>query len=452
MLHAADCALLDGYAASMLERPTLAQLAPELREATLAVARRLRARGWQAWLVGGAVRDLALGKPPKDVDFATDATPDEVQGSFEHTVAVGKAFGTIIVVHAGVEAQVTTFRSERGHADARRPDAVHFGTSLEDDAARRDFTCNALYLDPLDGVVLDPTGGLDDLERRVLRTVGAPRERFAEDGLRLVRMARLAAAHGLEIEAATLSGARESSAALRGVSAERRLADLSLIFQRPASARAWRLLESAQLVEALCPGLSTLRANDVAAGTLAERWNALEQLGAAPGPAAGFAVVFDAAWGRASADAAAFANSRQLLSALKPSRELSDAVGGAWRAAQEWWRVTADAAPPRSARIKLVRDAAWPTAFAALSAWRHARGEDTQSLADWRTWAHSLRADELRPAPLLSSDDLARSGLARGPLWKQTLELAESLQLDEQLRTREDALRWLDERVRSSAS
>jgi len=436
----------------MLERPTLAHLAPDLREAALGIARRLRARGWQAWLVGGAVRDLALGKPPKDVDFATDATPDEVQASFEHTIAVGKAFGTIIVVHAGVEAQVTTFRNERGHTDARRPDEVQFGTRLEDDAARRDFTCNALYLDPLDGAVVDPTGGLLDLERRVLRTVGAPRERFAEDGLRLVRMARLAAAHGLDIEAATLAGARESSAALRGVSAERRLAELTLIFQRPASARAWRLLESAQLVDALCPGLSTLCAGDIAAGALAERWNAVEQLGPSPGPAAGFAVVFDAAWGRASADAAAHSKARHMLAALKPARELSDGVAGAWRAAQEWWRLSADAAAPRSARIKLVRDAAWPTAFAVLSAWRRARGEDSKPLAEWRVWAQSLRADELRPAPLLSSDDLARSGLARGPLWKQTLELAETQQLDGDLRTREDALRWLDERVRSSAS
>jgi tRNA nucleotidyltransferase/poly(A) polymerase len=435
----------------MLERPTLAHLAPDLRAATLAIAQRLRARGWQAWLVGGAVRDLALGKPPKDVDFATDATPDEVQASFEHTIAVGKAFGTIIVVHAGVEAQVTTFRSERGHADARRPDEVQFGTRLEDDAARRDFTCNALYLDPLEGGVVDPTGGLLDLERRVLRTVGAPRERFAEDGLRLVRMARLAAAHGLEIEPATLAGARESSAALRGVSAERRLAELSLIFQRPASARAWRLLESAQLLEALCPGLPALCAADVAAAALTERWNAVEQLGPSPGPSLGFAVVFDAACGRASADAAAHAKARQLLAALKPSRELSDAVAGAWRAAQEWLRLSADPETPRSARIKLARDAAWPAAFATLSAWRRARGEDAKPLADWRAWAESLREDELRPAPLLTSDDLLRSGLAKGPLWKQTLDLAETLQLDGQLRAREDALRWLDERVRSSA-
>jgi len=436
----------------MLERPTLAHLAPDLREATLAIARRLRARGRQAWLVGGAVRDLALAKPPKDVDLATDATPDEVQAWFEHTVAVGKAFGTIIVVQAGVEAQVTTFRSERGHADARRPDEVVFGTRLEDDAARRDFTCNALYLDPLDGAVLDPTGGLRDLEQRLLRTVGAPRERFAEDGLRLVRMARLAAAHGLEIEPATLAGARESSAALRGVSAERRLAELTLIFQRPASARAWRLLESARLVTTLCPGLEALRANDVDERNQAERWNAVEELGVAPGPTCGFAVVFDAAWGCPSADVAARARARQLLAALKPSRELSEAVAATWRVAQDWWRLASDAATPRSARIKLVRDAAWPAAAASLAAWQRARGAVSDTLVEWRTWADSLRADELRPAPLISSDDLACSGLARGPQWKLTLELAETLQLDGELRTREDALRWLDERVRSTTS
>lgn len=435
----------------MLERPTLARLAPDLHAATLAIAQRLRARGWQAWLVGGAVRDLALGKPPKDVDFATDATPDEVQASFEHTVAVGKAFGTIIVVHAGVEAQVTTFRSERGHADARRPDEVQFGTRLEDDAARRDFTCNALYLDPLEGGVVDPTGGLLDLERRVLRTVGAPRERFAEDGLRLVRMARLAAAHGLEIEAATLAGARESSAALRGVSAERRLAELSLIFQRPASARAWQLLESAQLLDTLCPGLSSLRAAEIPPAPLSWRWDAVEQLGPSPGPVAGFAVVFDPAWGRAVHDDTAFSKAGALLAALKPSGEVSNGVRGTWRAAQDWWRLHHGPSLLISARTRLVRDPAWPTAYKTLAAWRRAYSEDYNALAQLNSWAKSRSADELRPAPLLTSDDLLRSGLAKGPLWKQTLELAETLQLDGVFVAREDALRWLDERVRSDA-
>src|SRR5262245_13356451 len=172
-----------------MQRPTVAHLPGELARAARAIAVVLARAGRRGWLVGGAVRGLALGVEPRDADLATAATPDEIERLFPRTYAVGKAFGTVVVHSGAADVQVTTFRTESAYKDARRPDEVRFGTSLEEDAARRDFTCNALYLDPLSDEFRDPTGGLDDLELRRLRCVGDPARRFAEDGLRLLRLA-----------------------------------------------------------------------------------------------------------------------------------------------------------------------------------------------------------------------------------------------------------------------
>src|SRR6185503_18536023 len=140
--------------------------------------------------VGGAVRDLALGLPPHDVDLASRLTPDELEGRFPKSASVGRAFGSMVLVVDGIPLQHTTFRSEHGYADARRPDQVRYGATLEEDASRRDFTCNALYLDPLSDELCDPQEGLADLRSALLRCVGDPAARFAEDGLRILRLAR----------------------------------------------------------------------------------------------------------------------------------------------------------------------------------------------------------------------------------------------------------------------
>src|SRR5437867_2007197 len=191
-----------------MRRPTMEHLPLELARAARTVAGVLGTAGHRTWLVGGAVRDLALGIEPKDADLASAARPEEIEALFPSTHAVGRAFGTVVVRCGTADLQVTTFRAEAGYDDARRPSHVRFGTTLVEDAARRDFTCNALYLDPLNDEFIDPTGGLADLAARRLRCVGDPVQRFAEDGLRLLRLARLAAEHGLAIDQATHAGAR----------------------------------------------------------------------------------------------------------------------------------------------------------------------------------------------------------------------------------------------------
>src|SRR5688500_5357446 len=159
----------------------------------LEVCRRLAAAGHQAHVVGGCVRDVLLGRPAKDWDVATSALPDDVQKIFRRTVPTGIAHGTITVLVGKDHVEVTTYRGEGAYSDARRPDHVVFGVTLEEDLARRDFTVNALAWDPIGRAVHDPFGGRADVAARVLRAVGAASARFAEDGLRIVRAVRFVA-------------------------------------------------------------------------------------------------------------------------------------------------------------------------------------------------------------------------------------------------------------------
>lgn len=196
------------------------------------VVRQLRASGHQAWLVGGCVRDRLLGRPLKDADVATSAEPHEVEALFPRTIAVGKAFGVIKVLlpasslqppAGAMEVEVASLRADDRYIDGRRPVAVRRGT-LQEDAERRDLTVNALYADP-DGALTDPVGGQADLRARLLRGIGDPAARLAEDRLRVLRVLRFAAVLGFAVEEATAAAVRGIDIA--GVARERVLDELA---------------------------------------------------------------------------------------------------------------------------------------------------------------------------------------------------------------------------------
>jgi poly(A) polymerase len=155
------------------------------RQAGEEIVRRLRAAGHVALFAGGCVRDHLLGRTPKDWDIATSAPPETVRELFPKTVPVGLKFGVILVLHGGAPFEVTTFRAEEGYSDGRHPDRVRYTDRPEEDALRRDFTVNGLYLDPETGDVLDWVGGRQDLEDGRIRAIGDPEARFAEDYLRM---------------------------------------------------------------------------------------------------------------------------------------------------------------------------------------------------------------------------------------------------------------------------
>src|ERR1051326_7786883 len=198
------------------------------KEATR-IARALRSRGHSAYLVGGCVRDLLLGREPADFDVATSATPDEVMEIFPKTYAVGAQFGVVLVpalrdgdgTHADYSTEVATFRSDGAYSDGRHPDEVRFSEDARLDVQRRDFTINGLLLDPDTAEVLDYVNGREDLQQGVVRTIGDPHLRFSEDKLRMLRAVRFAARFGYSIEKRTFAAIRELAPELRQVSRER---------------------------------------------------------------------------------------------------------------------------------------------------------------------------------------------------------------------------------------
>ncbi len=411
-------------------------LPAEFARAARSVAVVLGAAGHRAWLVGGAVRDLALEVEPQDVDLASAARPDEVEALFPATVPVGRAFGTVVVRSGALDLQVTTFRAEAGYDDARRPSHVHFAISLEEDAARRDFTCNALYLDPLNDELVDPTGGLLDLAARRLRCVGDAGQRFAEDGLRLLRLARLAAHHGLAIDEASQAGARASLEALRGVSPERVLAELVRMAEGAAPARAVRLLFELGVLQRL-PGAGAL-GQDAA---LAERVEALARLEGA-GCERFFATLFHPRKG------AGMQAALEAFWTLRPARDLHRRVGRILERAQELTqllRALTGGEVRRSRWIRVVRSVEFETALAVWNAWNP--GEFEPQRARLAELAASTEPAQLRPTVLVTSAELARAGIPRGPRWSELLRAGEDAQLDGELTDLASARAWLARRV-----
>ena len=229
-----------------------------LLDAALAVAERLRDRGHDVCFAGGCVRDCLLGHAPADYDLATSATPDVVVGLFPHTVKVGAAFGVILVVQDHLPVEVATFRSEGAYSDGRHPGEVAFSTP-EKDVLRRDFTINGLLADPFTGQVRDYVGGVSDLGAGIIRAIGDPSARFAEDRLRVLRAIRFSARFGFPIEEATWEGILRFAPAIRDVSMERIRDELDLIFTGPHPARGLDLLHRSGLLSVILPELEALR-------------------------------------------------------------------------------------------------------------------------------------------------------------------------------------------------
>ncbi len=236
--------------------------------AALTVLQRLRQTGYQAWLAGGCVRDLLLGLDPKDYDVATSAPPSIVLDLFPRTFAVGAHFGVVLVSqeidgHATLT-EVATFRSDSAYSDGRRPDAVQYTLSAEQDVQRRDFTINGLLLDPLAptpnlrDAVLDYVGGLPDLHAGILRAIGDPALRFAEDHLRLARAVRFAARFNFTLEPSTLAAIRSHASRVSLVSRERLRDELTRMLTEGQARRAFLLLAETGLLPALLPEVARM--------------------------------------------------------------------------------------------------------------------------------------------------------------------------------------------------
>jgi tRNA nucleotidyltransferase (CCA-adding enzyme) len=244
-------------------------------EDVLGICRTLREKGKRGWIVGGCVRDLLRGQPAKDWDVATDARPEEVVTMFRKVIPTGIQHGTVTVLLRGTPYEVTTLRGEGAYSDGRRPDSVEFVDDITADLARRDFTFNAIAIDPVDGHMIDPFGGEKDLNDHVVRAVGDAAERFAEDGLRVLRAARFAATLSCSIDPDTerAMASERSHHTFRRVSAERVRDEWMKTMLAKKPSVAFNILQRTSILAITCPELME------SVGCEQNRWHAYDVWG-----------------------------------------------------------------------------------------------------------------------------------------------------------------------------
>jgi poly(A) polymerase len=229
------------------------------RELANSICETLQRNGHQALLVGGCVRDLLLGREPADYDVTTDATPERVMELFPESIAVGAQFGVVLVPRDGIKAEVATFRSDVGYSDGRHPDRVVYSKTPREDVQRRDFTINGLLMRHDSGEILDFVDGQADLKAGVIRAIGEPDRRFAEDKLRMMRAVRFAARFEFEIEHATFAAIRRHAGAVTDVSAERIREELTKLLTEGAARTGFELLEKSWLLSIVLPEIAAMK-------------------------------------------------------------------------------------------------------------------------------------------------------------------------------------------------
>jgi len=229
------------------------------RELANSICDTLQGNGHQALLVGGCVRDLLLGREPSDYDVTTDATPERVMELFAESIAVGAQFGVVLVPRDGLRVEVATFRSDMGYSDGRHPDRVVFSKTPEQDVQRRDFTINGLLMRHDTGEVLDFVDGQADLRAGVIRAIGEPERRFAEDKLRMMRAVRFAARFEFEIAHQTFAAIRKRAGAVTDVSAERLREELTKLLTEGAARTGFELLERSGLLSIVLPEIAAMK-------------------------------------------------------------------------------------------------------------------------------------------------------------------------------------------------
>jgi poly(A) polymerase len=432
---------------------------PRGRFATEVVSR-LRAEGYQALWAGGCVRDLILGHPPTDYDVATDATPEQVRGLFRRTVPVGVSFGVVRVLgpnDAG-EVEVATFRSDDAYVDGRRPVSVTYSTP-EADASRRDFTINGMFLDPLHGEVIDYVGGREDLHAGILRAIGNPGERFAEDKLRLLRAVRFAARFGLEIEPQTRAAIVAMADQVRVVAAERIAQELKKLLVHRSRAIGIDLAFDVGLVAAILPELVPMKGlfQGKPVQPNGDLWDhtllVLENLPTEPSvPLAFGALLHDVGKPRTKG----LQDGRvTFLHHELAGRRIADEIGRRLRLSNadreritwlvEFHQYLGEAKSLREAKLKrMLAQSGIEDLLALHRADALASTGDTSQI-DYCEWYRREQPNgPLDPPPLVTGHDLARHGLTPGPQFHTLLEMLYEAQLEGHFKSKLEGLEWLD--------
>jgi putative nucleotidyltransferase with HDIG domain len=431
------------------------------KSAATDIARRLQEAGHTAYFAGGCVRDELIGLDPHDYDIATSAKPDEVQKLFPHTQAVGAHFGVILVMEHGRAFEVATFRSDHEYIDGRRPEMVTFSTP-EEDAARRDFTINGMFHDPVADKFIDFVGGRDDLKSQTLRAIGDPVARFREDKLRLLRAIRFAARFGHDIDPATWEALRAHAADIHAVSVERIREELVKILAHPSRVRGFDLLDQSGLLKEILPEIEALKGCEQPAqfhpeGDVFVHTRAMLELLPPDAPAnLALSVLFhdigkpptfryhaDEDRIRFSGhDRVGAAMTEKLMERLRFSRHDIDRVTEAVRQHM----VFKDVQNMRTAKLK--RFMAREGFDEELELHRVDCQSSHGALDNYdflKTKAEEFANEPLIPPPLLTGHDLMALGWKPGPHFGQVLESIQTAQLEGTLTTIEEAIAWVKE-------
>ncbi|MCH8267501.1 MAG: CCA tRNA nucleotidyltransferase [Acidobacteria bacterium] len=434
--------------------------ASDARRLAERVARHLRERGFQAYFVGGCVRDLLREVEPKDYDVATDARPEQVLELFPHTLAVGAQFGVVMVVEGSHQVEVATFRNDGLYSDGRRPDDVRFSREPREDVLRRDFTINGLLMEPFTGEVLDFVEGRKDLERRLVRAIGNPERRFEEDRLRMLRAVRFAACLGYEIDPETFAAIKRLSPKIAGVSAERARDELLRILCGGRARRGFELLDEAGLLQKLLPEITAMQGveqppqyhpeGDVWIHTMLM----LESLETGCSPTLAMGVLlhdvgkpstFRVAEDRIRFDQHVSVGVRMaeaICRRLRLSREQSEQVA----ALVEHHLKFRDAPRMRSSTLKRFLRLEKFEEHLELHRLDCLSSHRSMDSHEWvRAKLRELPAEAIRPRPLVNGDDLIEMGYRPGPRFKEILQAVETAQLEEQIVSREAALKFVKE-------
>jgi poly(A) polymerase len=434
------------------------------REAATEIVRRLRREKFEAYLVGGCVRDLVMEREPEDYDISTNATPDEVMKLFPGSLTVGAQFGVVVVRCEAGNVEVATFRSDGRYTDGRHPNEVRYSKTAEEDVRRRDFTINGLLYDPIEERVLDYVGGQTDIRAHRLRTIGEPLARLSEDRLRMLRAVRFAARFAFTLDPATLDAIRQLAPEVRQVSAERGRDEILKILTEGRARHGFELLDETGLLKEFLPEIKALQGvaqppefhpeGDVWTHTLMM----LEGLGAAGSKRISPTLALGVLLHDVGKPATFTVRERiRFDNHVEVGAKMAEAICGRLRlSAHQSERVVELVRHhlrfkdfPRMRRSTQLR-------FLRLEGFdEHLELHRLDCLASHGDLSHYELArrmleetppQEIKPTPLLGGDDLIAQGYKPGPLFKQILRAVEDAQLEGLVGSREDALRLVSER------
>jgi poly(A) polymerase len=435
------------------------------RQVAAEIVRRLRAEGFQAYFVGGCVRDLVMGREPKDYDVATDATPDEVVRLYPESLTVGAQFGVVIVPREEGNVEVATFRSDGRYDDGRHPAEVRYARTPQEDVRRRDFTINGLLFDPANEEVLDYVGGQADIRARRLRTIGDPVARLSEDRLRMLRAVRFAARFGFALDTAAKAAIQNLAPQIHDVSAERVRDEILKILTEGQARRGFELLDETGLLREVLPEIKALQGvaqppefhpeGDVWIHTLMMLDGLrdptptlalgvlLHDVGKPPTFAVHERIRFDNHV-EVGAKMAESICARLRLSARETER-VAELVRHHLRF-KDFPRMK------RSTQLRFLRMEGFEEHLELhrLDCLSSHGGLANYDLA--KKLLEETPAEEIKPQPLLRGDDLIGQGYIPGPLFKTILQTVEDAQLEGKLQSRDEALRLVAEQFPLSRS